>query len=68
MRVGRGRVLFAVTGDRLIVGARARAPRPEEWVPSWDRAAFVLKYKKLGGDVKREEETCPLKFQGISAA
>ncbi|TDW27003.1 hypothetical protein EV128_1123 [Rhizobium azibense] len=62
--VGLGLAPLSFTGDRLIV---ARCAELKNGCPVWIKLLFMLKYKTLEGDVKREEETCPLKFQRISA-
>ncbi|APO71322.1 hypothetical protein IE4872_PD00792 (plasmid) [Rhizobium gallicum] len=64
MLVSLGFVPLSFTGDRLIVAPSADL---KSGCPVWIRLLFMLKYKKLEGDVKWEEETCPLKFQRISA-
>ncbi|MBB4232789.1 hypothetical protein [Rhizobium mongolense] len=64
MLVSLGFVPRSFTGDRLIV---ARSADLKSGFPIWIRLLFMLKYKKLEGDVKWEDETCPLKFQEISA-
>ncbi|MBB4278876.1 hypothetical protein GGE12_006689 [Rhizobium mongolense] len=53
---------LSFTGDRLIVARFADLKCACPVI----RLLFMLKYKKLEGDVKWEDETCPLKFQGIS--
>lgn len=64
MLVSLGFALLSFTRDRLTV---ARSADLKSGCPVWIRLLFMLKYKKLEGDVNREEETCPLKFQRISA-